>query len=222
MARPSRTAIQEHDRTFIWKLLLRVLAIIFAAVAIGTIAWAITAVPYTGNAATDIVEEQDYIGPDYFYNGYTMLLPWILIALGLSVIWNIVNIVTLLARNRWIHPGANVGCDLVLWLGLGITAGIATVGAVSYLFYEDYYDGAYDEGGIGYSGVFPNGTSYYTTANGTDVAYCTDVSCAAGDSFNALVRHVGIVITVGCAFAWIVMYVHQPPTPSLFSMDFTY
>lgn len=208
MTRPSRTAIHAHDPTYIWKLFLRVLAILFAAVAIGTIAWAITAIPYNGDPASDVLDEAYYIGPNYFYYGYTMLLPWVLIALGLSVIWNIVNTVVLLARNRWIHPGANVGCDLVLWLGLGVTAGIASVGAVSYLLYEgDYYD-SYDAGSVdaGFGGgTFPNGTSYYNTANGTEVAYCGDVSCEAQSSFNALVRHAGIVVTVGCAFAWIVM-----------------
>ena len=207
MARPSQTAIRDHDPTYIWKLLVRVLAILFAAVAIGTIAWAIPAVPYNGSPYSLIEDQEYYIGPNYFYDGYTVLLPWVFIALGLSVIWNIVNIIILLARNRWIHPGANVGCDLVLWLGLGATAGIASVGAVSYLWYDDYYD-AYDSGtvdaGFG-GGTFPNGTSYYNTVDGTEVAYCGDVSCGVQDTFNALVRHVGVVVTVGCAFAWIVM-----------------
>ena len=206
MARPSRTAIRDHDPTFLWKILVRILAILFAVVAIGTIAWAITAIPYNSQPISDIQEEEYYASPGSFYYGYTMLLPWILIALSLSVIWNIVNIIVLLVRNRWIHPGANVGCDLVLWLGLGVTAGIASVGAVSYLYYDDYY-GAYDTGSIdtGFGGgIFPNGTAFYYTANGTQVAYCGDVGCDALNAFNALVRHVGIVIAVGCAFACIV------------------
>jgi len=35
--------------------------------------------------------------------------------LGFSLIWNIANIAVLLARKRAIHPGANVGCDLIVW-----------------------------------------------------------------------------------------------------------
>ena len=202
MARPSRTAIHANDPTYIWKLLLRVLAILFAAVAIGTIAWAIT-VNYNGNSDNDIEDDAN----TYFYGGFTILLPWVIIALGLSVIWNIVNIVVLFARNRWIHPGANVGCDLVLWLGLSVTGAMATIGAVS-CFYGWDYDSGYDDTSIDYGfggGTFPNGTSYYNTVNGTEVAYCGDGSCEAQNTFNDLLRHVGIVVIVGCAFAYIVM-----------------
>ena len=202
MARPSRTAIYAHDPTYIWKFLLRVLAILFAAVAIGTIAWA-TTFQYNDNSDNDNEDDTD----TYFYGGFTILLPWVIIALGLSVIWNIVNIVILLARNRWIHPGANVGCDLVLWLGLGVTGGMAITAAVS-LWYGFDYDGGYDDTSVdlGYgSGTFPNGTSYYNTANGTEVAYCGDVSCGAQNTYNDMLRHVGIVVIVGCAFAYIVM-----------------
>ena len=89
------------------------------------------------------------------------------------------------------------------------------MGAVSYLYYDDYY-GAYDTGSIdaGFGGgIFPNGTAFYNTANGTQVAYCGDVSCDALNAFNALVRHVGIVIAVGCAFTCMVTYVCQPLLP---------
>ena len=206
MTRPSRTAIHANDPTYLWKLLLRVLAILFAAVAIGTIAWAIT-VQYNGDNDDDTGDDIGDDGDTYFYNGFTILLPWVIIALGLSVIWNTVNVVVLLARNRWIHPGANVGCDLLLWLGLGITGGMANTGAVS-LWYGFDYDGGYDDGSVdlGYGGgTFPNGTSYYNTANGTEVAYCGDGSCGAQNTFNDLLQHVGIVVIVGCAFAYIVM-----------------
>ena len=62
-----------------------------------------------------------------------ILLPWQFIALGLSILWNTANITTLIARNRAIHPGANVACDLLLWLALLVTGFFATIGATNYL-----------------------------------------------------------------------------------------
>ena len=85
---------------------------------------------------------------------------------------------------------------------------MANTGAVSYLWYGWDYDEGYDDSSIdvGYGGgTFSNGTSYYNTANGTEVAYCGDVSCGAQNAYNDWVRHVGVVVTVGCAFAYIVM-----------------
>ena len=200
MARPSRTAIHAHDPTYFWKLLLRVLAILFAAVAIGTIAWATTVQYNDNNTGNDIIDDEyDGDGNTYFYETFTILLPWVIIALGLSIIWNIINIVILLTRNRWIHPGANVGCDLVLWLSLGITGSVAATGAGSYLSYG-YWDGGYDANSGGYL-TYPNGTSYYVPASGTNGSDCGDVSC--GNNEPSL--HVGIVVMVGCAFAFIVM-----------------
>lgn len=55
------------------------------------------------------------------------------------------NVIILLARNRPIHPGANVGCDIVLWIMLIITTTFlifAAVDAASYWDYSFYDDGS--------------------------------------------------------------------------------
>ena len=191
------TDIHQNDPTYLWKIILRVLAIPLALVGIGSVAWAVR----TGN--------NESIGNPYFYASYVMQLPWILIALGFSIIWNIVNIIVLLVRRKWIHPGANVGCDLVLWLALAVTGATANLGSVDYL---NYYQGGYYGGGtvdVGYGGgTYANGTQFYYTANGSQVAYCGGVDGCSGAQqasvYTNEVTRMGVVIAVGCAFAYIV------------------
>ena len=45
------------------------------------------------------------------------------------MIWNIANIAVLLKRTRAIHPGANVGCDLIIWLGFLAMGSLLAIGA---------------------------------------------------------------------------------------------
>ena len=133
MARPSRTAIHADAPTYLWKLILRIFSIPLSLAAIGCIAWALNNHNYYDS----------YSYSFYFYGSDFVFLPWILIPLGLSVIWNAANIGTLLLRNRPIHPGANVGCDLLLWLLFAVAGSFAAIGGAKYL-YEDYYDNSYN------------------------------------------------------------------------------
>lgn len=210
MARPSRSAMYADDATFLWKPILRFLAILLAIVGIGTTAWVMVSHLHKPISTTDPYGSDDY---DYDYQDFypTVYLPWQFITLGLSILWNIANIITLLARNRAIHPGANVACDLILWLGLLITGGFATLGSVTYIYYspdDDYYDGDLGYGG----GTYSNGTQYEYTANGTIIpltnsaSQCGDfTSCAARDQFVSAVQHRGVVIAVGAAMVFIVL-----------------
>ena len=210
MARPSRSAMYADDATFLWKPILRFLAILLAIVGIGTTAWAMTShiTRPNLNGATDTsdITSYDYYG--YYYGDY-FLLPWQYISLGLSILWNVANIATLLARNRAIHPGANVACDLLLWLGLMVTGGFATFGATEYLYFNAYeYD--YSSGSAYGGGTYANGTQYEYTANGT-TAPVTDTqcdgfaTCAERDRFVGAIHHKGVVIVVGAAMAFVVL-----------------
>ncbi|KAL2037965.1 hypothetical protein N7G274_009184 [Stereocaulon virgatum] len=130
MARPSRTAISMDDPTYLWKLILRILSILFGLTAIGLMAWALTHDINTFN----------YYAYDYSSNRYW--LPWILLPLGPSVVWNTANVATLLLKNRPLHPGANVALDLILWLAFLVTTTFATIGGALYvdsLYYVNVY-----------------------------------------------------------------------------------
>ena len=213
MARPSRSAMYADDATFLWKPILRFLAILLAIVGIGTTAWVMISRLHRPTSTTNPDYSDDYYSYGYDDFNTVVFLPWQFITLGLSILWNIANITTLLVRNRAIHPGANVACDLLLWLGLLVTGGFATLGSVNYFYYyPDDNDYSYD-GDLGYGGgTYSNGTQYEYTANGTIIpvtssaGQCGDfTSCAARDQFVSAVQHRGVVIAVGAAMAFVVL-----------------
>ena len=211
MARPSRSAMYADDATFLWKPILRFLAILLAIVGIGTTAWVMVSRLQKPVSATDPNYSDGY-GYDSEIFDPTFYVAWQFITLGLSILWNIANITTLLVRNRAIHPGANVACDLILWLALLITGGFATLGSATYLYYSPNDNYSYD-GDLGYGGgTYSNGTNYEYTANGTAIpvtnsaSQCGDfTSCAARDQFVSAVHHRGVVIAVGAAMAFVVL-----------------
>lgn len=208
MARPSRVALYGDDPAFLWKVILRALAILFAAVGIATIGWALNDHIL---ATDDDYNDNEYDGySDYDFEDFATL-PWSFIALGLSVIWNLANLAVLLSRNRPIHPGANVGCDLVLWLGLLVTGPAAVVGAISYF---NYYPGEYDNGNnpddsygnfsnsSGTWNQLPNGS----LVNGTVADQCGGfTTCAQLHRYESALQHKGVIIFVGCAMSFIVL-----------------
>jgi len=100
--------VYADDATFLWRAIL-VIAIHFVAVDIATSRWALNDRIFSAN---DDKLGNEYNGDsDYHFEDFSTL-PWTFIILGLSVIWNIPKLAILPARNRPIHPGTNVGCDL--------------------------------------------------------------------------------------------------------------
>ena len=138
------TSFRERDPPFLWKIILRGLSILLAIVSIGTLAWAIThgvrRSSVDDNNTDGYGEDSDNSG-----DGLDWCLPWSFISLGLSMVWNFTNLLTIWVRDgRGIHPGANVGCDLFLWLALLVTGIFATFGATNELWWYDggsYYSG---------------------------------------------------------------------------------
>ena len=192
------------DATFLWKPILRFLAILIAIIGIVTTAWAMTSHHHPDS--TDETLDSSYYSNSYSY----ILLPWQFIALGLSILWNIANIATLIVRNRAIHPGANVACDLLLWLALLVTGFFATIGATNYLYYSAYNDYGYNSDSPYGGGTYSNGTRYEYTSDGTIVPVTNSqcdgfTTCAARDQYVSAVQHKGIVILVGAAAAFIVL-----------------
>lgn len=196
MARPSRQALYADDPTFLWKLILRLFAILLALIGIGTLAWAfavrIISPTLSSNPSDDTYNSYDN---DYDDSGFEdfVFLPWSFIPLSLSVIWNVANIATSLSRNRPIHPGANVGCDLVLWLLFAVTGSFATIGALNYI---GNYVGGYDDDDSSYGETYPNGTA---------IACGGFTSCSAQTTYAKALEHKGIVIAVGCAMEFAVL-----------------
>ncbi|MCJ1401000.1 hypothetical protein MMC11_004212 [Xylographa trunciseda] len=199
-----RAALHDGERYWAWKLALRATAIVFALVSVGCFAWA-------SSPANESLS-------NFFY-----FVPWEFIPLGVSIIWNVANVIVLFARKRPIHPGANVGMDLVLWLGL-LAASLSAVVAVlqevqwtsNYFEFSDinslnyiqlpngtygYVDGHYTEA--------PNGTEYYVTGDSSD-----PVACGGYYDCDLQSRHVnrhhtlGIVEAVGVAFSFVVLLLH--------------
>lgn len=148
MVRLFPTSFRERDPPFLWKIVLRGLSIPLAIVSIGTLAWAFSnhvRRSSDDDSGTDSYGEESEYGED----GLMWSLPWSFISLGLSVIWNFANLLTIWVRDgRGIHPGANVGCDLFLWLAFLVTGIVATFGALDELFWYDdsYYNDNDDQG----------------------------------------------------------------------------
>ncbi|KAF6220593.1 hypothetical protein HO133_003026 [Letharia lupina] len=210
--RPSRQEMYADDPKFLWKYILRSFAIILAIISIGLIGWSLAhQVVFPNN----IYDNYDYAYYDWPYNSDIWFLPWEFISLGLSIIWNVANILVLLIRNRPIHPGANVACDLLLWLGLIVTGTFATVGAGNYFWwypndYDNYNQGGpvteSDDNSSSYF-IFPNSTVSNATSTTSDLCE-SFTSCAAQKSYNDAVNRKGTVIAVGAALSFVVLLLH--------------
>ena len=94
-----------------WKISLRGLATVFAITGIGLQIKVIT-------LTFDRNDSNDYYDSYYGYYNYLWVSPESFAFLGLSLIWNCAEFITFCVNKRGIHPGAHVGLDLILWLGL--------------------------------------------------------------------------------------------------------
>ncbi len=113
-------------------------------------------------------------------------------------------------RSKWIHPGANVGCDLFLWLAFIVTSLFSTAGFVQDLIWSDgYYNQSniYTSDGITYAS-YPNGTSYEVTASNPAPPCPGYNSCAERDSISSARHKRGVVVTVATVFAWLLLLTH--------------
>ena len=148
MAPSSHRTLHANDPTYLWNAIFRFLAILLSIIGIAATAWALTHQihPSSDNdnnnnniSNTSYYDDYDYYsdGDDYYGDNFYEL-PWTFISLGFSTIWNITNLAVLFSRNKAIHPGANVGCDLVIWLALIVTGTFAAFGASDYFYYDSY------------------------------------------------------------------------------------
>ncbi|KAI9717698.1 MAG: hypothetical protein M1828_007101 [Chrysothrix sp. TS-e1954] len=207
-----REALKESDRTWLSKLILRLLLTLCCLVAIGLIGWEVSkSISVSSNS------NSEYYGSDADYFGGGSGDAWTFVALGLSVIWSFVSISILLIRKRPVHPGFNVAFDLLLSLGLAIAAAALSLNS-AYAGYNDYYDGygnSYtDESSITYDGQeavnsnpqepykysFGNGTTITRRPGGTNYLCPSFDSCAQQNSVLSLVGKLSTVERVGAGF----------------------
>ena len=139
--RPSRQEMYADDPKLLWKYILRSLAIILALISASLIGWSLT--HHVVFPTTTYAYDNSYYWPN---DNDIFLLPWEFIPLGLSILWNTANILVLLIRNRPIHPGANVACDLLLWLGFIVTSTFAILDAETYFWWNPSDDVLYRKG----------------------------------------------------------------------------
>ena len=218
MARITYGTLVEADPKVLWKLILRTSSVILAAIAIGLIAWAEihVVIPILDpnnidNGTPDSLFYESQLGGPLYGNSDDLALPWEYISLGLSIAWSLTNIgvwFTPSRSGRGVHPGANVGCDLILWIILLLTGIFASAAAASYISsfgveQGDYYDT---------DAVLSNGTHVTTLQNGTEVLdpnQCAPfLNCGDVSAYNTAIYHKGVVIAVGVAFTFIVMLLH--------------
>ena len=198
----SHRALHDADATYAWKLVFRLLAFVFGIIGIGSIGWAFNyhpmpQLPPSSDTSTTTQASQNI---SYFYDD-KIYLPWSFISLSASVLWNSANVGVLLARKgQGIHPGANVGCDLVLWMAFLVTGVYALFGAFSV---NGYWTGSYYPNGGAIGGSSGNAT-------GADVLCPAFLNCQAQtDYYNAMQRK-SVVIMLGVAMSFLALYVPLP------------
>ncbi|KAL8758281.1 MAG: hypothetical protein Q9199_001634, partial [Rusavskia elegans] len=137
----STKKLDQRDRRWIWKLVLRVIAIVVALVAVSCVAW-----------VTDYLRQWIYEHPgdvDRRYQSDMFILPWLLFTLCLSALWNSANILILFFHTRPLPPSANIACDGLLllsllasgvWLILAATTSIDGTTALDIRFDAPFFD----------------------------------------------------------------------------------
>jgi hypothetical protein len=196
-----RAALKANDRHYMWKLGFRTLLLAVNIALVGMIAWVVAA----GTA-------NEYY--DYYYD--IDLVVWDFIPVGVSIIFCSIVLIYQLLRKRPVHPGWDVGVDLLLWMAFGVLAGFTITAGLEDL--SDNTPSALD----GESGSSSDGGYYTIAANGTEVyiepnstQQCPDfTSCAAQQAFLDSVTHRSIVEIAIFALMIVALsvYVHTLPT----------
>ncbi|KAF2686797.1 hypothetical protein K458DRAFT_416140 [Lentithecium fluviatile CBS 122367] len=115
-----REKLNAGDAHWQWKIGMRAILVIVGIIGIGCAAW--TLVNFGPGKNPWQYELED-----------AWAMPWTLITFCISVVWSFVCIIVFFLRrpNAPVHPGAQVGMDLVLWLAFIPTALFAVVAVIS-------------------------------------------------------------------------------------------
>lgn len=201
-----------RDPTYHWKLVLRIQGILFAFISIVMTAYALR--PRLRPRLVDDDNSRSLYYYSYFPglpNNY--LLPWQLITLSLSLLWNLSCVIVLFVRKgRYMHPGASVAFDLLLCMGLFVTAFFATLAGSDTLFNSSWWDYNYTFANNPNYETFPNGTHYHTYSNGTQIIDdnpCLPwVDCRAQSGYYNALNRIGVVVLVAVALTCVILLFH--------------
>ena len=210
----ARAELYAHDRTYMWKLILRLICFVFDFIAIVLTGHALNNVPRPSLSYL-LADFKDEIYTDN--NPYNMdenkfLVGWQFIPLGLSFFWCFTNLVVPLffRRGKQVSAGANVGCDLLLWTGLVVTSFFAFMGGFSLL---DGYWSNYGYKSFGYGhGTYNNGTNFEVLPNGTQVTGAKPcypfADCVARNNYVDTYNTDGFLILAGSGFTCMLTLMH--------------
>ena len=108
------------DRDWQWKIGMRVVLFIISFIGLGCAGWVVT----------NFSSKHRYYGYMFDSNDWEWI-PWTLVTFVLTIVWSLACILVFWFRKDHspLHPGAQVGVDLILWLGY-IATGLCAVGAV--------------------------------------------------------------------------------------------
>ncbi|KAF9739164.1 hypothetical protein PMIN06_002277 [Paraphaeosphaeria minitans] len=207
--------LQEGDAHWKWKVGFRAISIIVGLIGIGCAAW-ITARYINSNNGYSSSSSSYYY---YYFDDF--LIPYTLVTFVLSVLWSAACVIAFFASrpNGPIHPGAQVGCDLLLWLGFAVTGAFAVVGTLSvYYSGSDDYSSSSGEYTQASNGTWVWTSSSYSSSYSSSSRSCESYSssspssCAAQDAyFNAFMHsrdqryNLDLTVTV-CQFIALLMH----------------
>ncbi|KAK5175667.1 uncharacterized protein LTR77_000806 [Saxophila tyrrhenica] len=146
--------MRNGERYWAYKMGLRITLCIAMLIGIGTSAWLVATA----------FGSQSYFG--YLHGMDTIIMPFVLAVICLSLIWTLITILVPLLRrtHRPVHPGTAVSFELLLWLAL-LTTGLFTIVCIyqldSFGSYGRIDDGDYSSDYSGYYRQASNGTWVY-------------------------------------------------------------
>lgn len=172
--------LRESHRHYAWKMGLRALLVAVDIALIAMVAWVLDEVSGSSGGFFDYWDD--------------WILAFDYIPIGCSFIFCLIVIAYQMLRKRPVHPGWDVGVDLIIWLMFAVMGGFTITVSISY--FDGYYGDSYDTSNIG------NSSGYYiTAANGTQVwvppnsdnQCAAFTSCAEQQAFYDSIQHRGNV-----------------------------
>ncbi|KAF1962117.1 hypothetical protein CC80DRAFT_487651 [Byssothecium circinans] len=110
------------DRNWQWKIGMRAVLVVISLIGLGCAAWVVA----------NFTNKTMYYGYSFDADDGASI-PWTLITFTLTILWSTACILVFALRksHKPLHPGAQVGVDLILWLGYIFTGLFAVIAVLS-------------------------------------------------------------------------------------------